>query len=73
MTSTPLDEAFLIERFNAGDSGVKTSVLNALMMQDNVDVMIKLLKAESNHEVKKQIIQMIGITDSDALIDALED
>jgi tetratricopeptide (TPR) repeat protein len=73
MTSTPMDEAFLIERFKAGNSQVKSSVLNALMMQDNVEVMLKLLKAESNHEVKKQIIQMIGITDSDALIDAIED
>lgn len=73
MTSKDLDADFLIERFKAGDSSVKGAVLNALMMQDNVKVMIKLLKSETDHEVKKQIIQMIGITDSDALIEAIED
>jgi len=73
MTSETLDEGFLIERFKAGNSNIKGAVLNALMMQDNVEVMIKLLKSEPDHEVKKQIIQMIAITDSDALIDAIED
>ncbi len=73
MSSEPLDEDFLMASFKAGDEDVKSGVLHALMMQDNVEVMIRLLKSEKNHEVKKQIIQMIGITDSDALIDALED
>ncbi len=73
MTSEALDEDFLMARFKQGDANVKGAVLNALMMQDNVKVMIKLLKSETDHEVKKQIIQMIGITDSDALIDAIED
>ncbi|TDR23870.1 HEAT repeat domain-containing protein [Marinicella litoralis] len=73
MTSEALDEDFLIERFNAGNANVKAAVLQALMMQDNVKVMIKLLKSETDHEVKKQIIQTIAITDSDALLDAIED
>ncbi len=73
MSSSPLDEDFLMARFEAGDEQVKQGVLQALLMQGNSDVMVKLLKAEKNHEVKKQIIKMIGITDPDALIDAIED
>jgi hypothetical protein len=73
MSSSPLDEDFLMARFEAGDEQVKQGVLQALLMQGNSDVMVKLLKAEKNQEVKKQIIKMIGITDPDALIDAIED
>jgi len=73
MSSTALDEDFLMARFKEGDEQVKQGVLQALMMQGNSDVMVKLLKAEQSHEVKKQIIKMIGITDPDALIDAIED
>ncbi len=73
MSSTELDEGFLIARFKEGNHDVKHGVLNALMMQGNAEVMVKLLKTETDHEVKKQIIKMIGITDADALIDAIED
>lgn len=73
MSSAELDEDFLMARFKEGDHDVKSGVLNALMMQDNAEIMVKLLKSESDHEVKKQIIKMIGITDPDALIDAIED
>lgn len=66
-------EDFLMARFKAGNQQVKQGVLQALLMQDNSSVMVKLLKAETNHEVKKQIIQMLGMTDPDALIDAIED
>ncbi len=72
VSSSALDESFLMDQFKRGNEEVKQGVLQAFMMHDNVDAMIKLLKTEKNHEVKKQIIQMIGITDSDALIDALE-
>ena len=71
--SSLLTDQFLMARFKAGDKKMKESVLQALMMQNNTEVMVKLLKAEQNHEVKKQIIKMIGITDPDALIDAIED
>jgi hypothetical protein len=73
MSSTGLDEDFLMARFKEGDHQVKDGVLNALMMQDNSGVMVKLLKTETDHEIKKKIIQMIGITNPDALIDAIED
>ena len=73
MSSSAADEAFLMARFKAGDAQVKQGVLQALLMQNNSDVMVKLLKAEDDHEVKKQIIKMITITNPDALIDAAED
>ncbi|MCX7553358.1 HEAT repeat domain-containing protein [Marinicella sp. S1101] len=73
MSSTELDEDFLMARFKEGDHQVKDGVLNALMMQDNSEVMVKLLKTETDHEIKKKIIQMIGMTNPDALIDAIED
>ncbi len=73
MSSTDFDEGFLMARFKEGNEQVKQGVLQALLMQSNVDVMVKLLQIEKDHEVKKQIIQMIGITDPDALIDAIED
>ncbi len=72
LSSEALNIDFLLDRFKAGDHTVKQAVLNALMMQDNVDAMVKLLKAETDHEVKKQIIQMISVTDADALLDAIE-
>jgi hypothetical protein len=73
MSSTAMDEDFLMARFKEGDAEVKHSVLQALLMQDNSDAMVKLLKNEKDHEIKKQIIKMIGITNPDALIDAIED
>ncbi len=73
MSSPNIDEGFLMARFKEGNEQVRQGVLQALLMQSNVDVMVKLLKIEKNHDAKKQIIQMIGITDPDALIDAIED
>ena len=73
MSSQALDEDFLIERFKAGNSEVKQGVLRAFMMQDNAAAMVKLLRAEQDHEVKKQIIQMISMTNPDLLLDAIED
>jgi outer membrane protein assembly factor BamD (BamD/ComL family) len=73
MSSTELDDDFLMARFKEGNREVKNGVLNALMVQDNSDVMVKLLKTEKDHEIKKMIIQMIGMTNPDALIDAIED
>ena len=73
MSSGELDESFLIARFREGNQQVKQGVLQALLMKDNVKIMVKLFKLEENHAVKKQIIQMIGIIDPDALIDAIED
>ncbi len=73
MSSSELNEGFLMDRFKAGDEEVKAGVLHALMMQDNSNAMVKLLKTEKNHEVKKMIIKMIGITNPDALLDAIED
>jgi len=73
MSSTELDDDFLMARFKEGNREVKNGVLNALMMQDNSDVMVKLLKTEKDHEIKRMIIQMIGMTNPDALIDAIED
>ncbi|MCB1582179.1 MAG: hypothetical protein KDI92_03875, partial [Xanthomonadales bacterium] len=73
MTSQELNEEFLLDRFREGNENIKQSVLNALMMQDNTDAMLKLFKAEKDHEVKKMIIKMIGVTNPDALIEAIED
>ena len=73
MTSQELNEDFLLDRFKEGNEKVKQSVLKALMMQDNTDAMLKLFKAEKDHEVKKMIIKMIGVTNPDALIEAIED
>lgn len=73
MSSSELNVDFLMDRFKAGNDEVKQGVLHALMMQDNADAMVQLLKQTSDHEVKKMIIKMIGITDPDALIDAMED
>lgn len=73
MTSEALDEAFLIEQFKTGNSNIKEAVLNALMMQNDTDTMLKLFKAEKDYEVKKQIIKMIGVTNPEALIEAIED
>lgn len=73
MSSDPMHEDFLISSFKQGDEEVKAGVLQALMMQDNSDAMVSLLKSEQDHEVKKMIIKMLGITNPDALIDAIED
>jgi len=73
MSSQALDEDFLMARFKAGNEQVKQGVLNAFMMQGNAAPLVKLLKQESNHEVKKQIIQMISMIDPDLLLDAIED
>lgn len=73
MSSSDIDEGFLMARFKEGNEQVKQGVLQALMMKDNAEVMVKLLKTEKDHEIKKQIIRMIGVTDPDALIDAIED
>ena len=73
LTSGELNTDFLMDRFKEGDEDIKQAVLNALMMQDNVDAMVQLLKDETDHETKKQIIRMISITDADALLDAIED
>jgi HEAT repeat protein len=73
MTAQELNEDFLLEQFKTGNANIKQSVLNALMMQDNTDAMLKLFKAEQDHETKKMIIRMIGVTNPDALIEAIED
>jgi len=73
MTSGSVNEEFLIERFKAGNLRVKEAVLNALMMQDNVEAMVGLLKTEEDREVKKKIIKMIGAVDAEALLDTIED
>ncbi len=73
MSSSELNVDFLKDRFKAGDEDVKAGVLQALMMQDNSTAMVELLKSEKDHEVKKMIIKMIGITNPDALIEAIED
>ena len=73
MTSQELNEDFLLEQFKTGNANIKQSVLNALMMQNNTDAMLKLFKAEKDHETKKMIIRMIGVTNPDALIEAIED
>ncbi|WP_223788336.1 HEAT repeat domain-containing protein [Marinicella meishanensis] len=73
MSSSELNVDFLMDRFKEGDAEVKQGVLHALMMQGNADAMVQLLKQETDHEVKKMIIKTIGITDPDALIDAIED
>ncbi|MGJ8664530.1 MAG: HEAT repeat domain-containing protein [Marinicella sp.] len=73
MSSERLNEDFLMDRFKAGNNEVKAGVLQAFLMQDNSDAMVRLLKDEQDHEVKKMIIKMIGITNPDALIDAIED
>jgi HEAT repeat protein len=73
LTSGELNTDFLLDRFKEGDEDIRQAVLNALMMQDNVDAMVQLLKNENDHEVKKQIIRMISITDADVLLDAIED
>jgi hypothetical protein len=73
MSSQKLDVDFLMDRFKTGDEKTKQGVLNALMMQSDTDTMLKLFKAEKDYEVKKQIIKMIGVTNPEALIEAIED
>lgn len=72
MTDLSDHRDFLLDQFEAGNHDTKEAVLHALMMQDNTDVMVKLLRQASDPEVKKMIIRTISISNPDALLDAIE-
>jgi len=50
---------------------IKKTVLNALMVQDNTDILLELFKSERDTEMKKQIIQMLSISGSDEFLDMI--
>ncbi|WP_395377848.1 HEAT repeat domain-containing protein [Marinicella sp. W31] len=50
---------------------IKKTVLNALMVQDNTDVLLELFKVEKDTQMKKQIIQMLSISGSDEFLEML--
>ena len=51
---------------NTGSSEEKSTVIEAMMIMDDAEGLIRLLKQESDPEFKRQILQMMTIMDSEA-------
>jgi hypothetical protein len=55
-------EKFLIKSYKNGDKEIKGTVIESLMIQDSSIALSELLKAETDIELKKKLIQAISMT-----------
>lgn len=53
------------------DAGVRVAVIEGLFVQDNAKALIELFRAEKDPALRKQIVQQLGLMDSDEAMEFL--
>jgi hypothetical protein len=47
------------------DAGVRKTVIEGLFIQNNAKALIELFRAEKNPQLRREIVQQLGLMDSD--------
>jgi hypothetical protein len=56
---------YLVSLYPRGSRQEKTAVIESMMILDNVDGLISLLKQETDPELKREMLQMLTVMDSE--------
>ena len=56
---------------SSADAGVRRAVIEGLFIQDNAKALIELFRAETNPALKREIVQKLGLMDSDEAMEFL--
>ncbi len=67
------DRSYLVSQYAAADANGKERILHALMMQGDVQWLLKVYRQTDDKEDKKQVLKTIGMLDPEALLDLIEE
>jgi len=56
---------YLVGLYPGGSQKDKTAIIQSMMIMDNAEGLIGLMKNETNPELKREILQMLAIMDSE--------
>jgi len=57
---------YLLSFYTQGSRVEKTAIIQSMMIMDNVEGLIGLLKQEKDPELKRQMLEVLTVMDSDA-------
>ena len=57
---------YLVELYPNGSRTEKQAVIQSMMIMDNVEGLISLMKTETDVKLKREMLQMLTIMDSEA-------
>ena len=65
------DKVFFDKAYKTDNLEIKQAVIQALMLQDDAETLVKLLKKETDNNLKREIIRTISMIDSDYILNNL--